>query len=485
MIEATTQENTIRAVPVKRFFVDMLTRDIDLDGAILDLIDNCVDGALRSIKERGDVRSPDQQYSGFWAEILIDPDKFSIKDNCGGISKKVAKEYAFKFGREDVDRDSGIATVGLYGIGMKRAIFKIGSSAIIKTKNKSEQYSVEFTKNWIEDGDNWDLLIEDSVHNDITSDGSIIEVTELKEHIKIEFSNSLNSYADRLIKSISNNYSFLIKKGFSVKVNGIPVPQKTSTLQIGENAFEGSGIAPYFYEAESDGVSIFLIMGFYAKFPKLVEDDDAIDDEGDAEFAESMERSKYNAGWTVVCNDRVILSNDISEKTGWGLYPATPHFHSQYAAIGGYVVFSATDPKKLPLTTTKREIDQGSVLYMQVKEEMKQAIKVMVGFTNKWKSRSVERDEIQGSSKNLDIIAAKMSIPSTSLKKVTSQLGGVRFKPTLPIPEKVGQSRRVKIQFTKPREDYLKVKDFLFGEEEKTPNDVGEECFDLYLKKVK
>lgn len=484
MTSTVSEENTIHAVPVKRFFVDMLTRDIDLDGAILDLIDNCVDGALRNIKESGVNPDPDQPYKGYWAEIKIEPEKFSIKDNCGGIDKKTAKEYAFKFGREDTKRDDGIATVGLYGIGMKRAIFKIGSAAKVRSKNKAEQYFVEFTKSWIEDKNDWDLAIEDSPQDDLKSDGTIIEISDLKENIKIEFSDSLNSYADRLTKAISSNYSFLIKKGFAVTVNTKIVPQKTSTLQISENAFNGSGIAPYFYETDSDGVSIMLIMGFYAKFPRLIDDAEEESGEADVEIAESMERSKYNAGWTVVCNDRVILNNDISEKTGWGLYPTTPHFHSQYAAIGGFVIFNATDPKKLPLTTTKREIDQGSVLYMQVKEEMKQAIKVMVGFTNKWKSRSIERDEIQESSKNLDILNARSSIPADNLKKVTSKLGGLRFKPNLPVPERTTQSRRVKIQYTKSREEYLSVKNFIYGDEDKTPSEVGEECFDLYLKKV-
>jgi len=38
----------IDASPTKDFFVSMLTRDISLDDAILDLLDNCVDGILRN-----------------------------------------------------------------------------------------------------------------------------------------------------------------------------------------------------------------------------------------------------------------------------------------------------------------------------------------------------------------------------------------------------------------------------------------------------
>ena len=34
------------AMPTKDFFVRMITRDISLEDCILDLIDNCLDGAL-------------------------------------------------------------------------------------------------------------------------------------------------------------------------------------------------------------------------------------------------------------------------------------------------------------------------------------------------------------------------------------------------------------------------------------------------------
>ena len=48
------RENQAIAIPTKQFFVSMLTRDISLVDAILDLVDNCLDGALR-IANGGDV----------------------------------------------------------------------------------------------------------------------------------------------------------------------------------------------------------------------------------------------------------------------------------------------------------------------------------------------------------------------------------------------------------------------------------------------
>ena len=54
------------AFPAKRFFVEMLTRDIDLGDAILDLLDNCVDGAIRTGRT-----SEERPYEGFYARLKL------------------------------------------------------------------------------------------------------------------------------------------------------------------------------------------------------------------------------------------------------------------------------------------------------------------------------------------------------------------------------------------------------------------------------
>ena len=112
------------ASPTKQFFVSMLTRDISLADAILDLVDNCLDGALRLAN--GD----EVDYAQHFVKIELAADHFSIEDNCGGIPRDVAKNYAFKMGREpDDQRDAKSETIGMYGVGMKRAIFKMGREA--------------------------------------------------------------------------------------------------------------------------------------------------------------------------------------------------------------------------------------------------------------------------------------------------------------------------------------------------------------------
>ncbi|MCC3531261.1 MAG: hypothetical protein JGK21_25085 [Microcoleus sp. PH2017_22_RUC_O_B] len=97
MTSANEQElpNTLNASPTKSFFVEMLTRDIELEDAILDLLDNCIDGIQRTIKDH---HSSEKPYDCFWAKLTFSNESFTIEDNCGGIPIDVAQNYAFRMG---------------------------------------------------------------------------------------------------------------------------------------------------------------------------------------------------------------------------------------------------------------------------------------------------------------------------------------------------------------------------------------------------
>ena len=69
----------------------MLTKDIELTRAIIDLVDNCIDGARR-LRPKGN-------YKGLYTRIETTKEYFKIVDNCGGISIELACKYAFRFGR--------------------------------------------------------------------------------------------------------------------------------------------------------------------------------------------------------------------------------------------------------------------------------------------------------------------------------------------------------------------------------------------------
>src|ERR1051325_5693373 len=174
----------IVASPTKAFFVRMLTRDIDLRYAILDLLDNCVDGIVRTLhknkgKAKVDAATP---YTGFHAYITVNSKKFAIEDNCGGIPRDIAIKSAFRLGRPtDIELENR-ETVGVYGIGMKRAIFKLGRKATVISEHRGAAFRVKITPEWLEQDENWKLDLEDI--DPTGTDGTRIEVTDLYPEIQ-------------------------------------------------------------------------------------------------------------------------------------------------------------------------------------------------------------------------------------------------------------------------------------------------------------
>jgi hypothetical protein len=457
---------TANGSPAKRFFVEMLTRDIELADAILDLLDNCVDGALRA--GATDSKLP---YKGFSASIELSSKLFQIQDNCGGIPRSIAEKYAFRFGRKERERDKDLATVGVYGIGMKRAIFKLGTNCVIDSKHDKESFSVTIDQDWINNDENWSFDMSDtSVHQ--KKPGTTIRVDQLHPQVQIAFSAGKDGFVDNFSQIVQRHYSYIIEKGFEILVNDKRVSASTiQTLLDPASYTSGAGISPYLYQTKWDGVDVELAMGLYEQLPT----------EQEQEESEKGTRNKESAGWTIICNDRVVVAADKTRLTGWG-EAGVPAYHSQFIALAGVVTFRSTDAIKLPVTTTKRGIDQNSELFGQVKEVMREALKHFTSFTNKWKSQTTERDDVQRQAKSVDIRTVAMRVPDNSWKEVRKGIGGKKFVPPLPAPQDENKTRR--IQFVRSIEEIALIGSYLLDDSKATPADVGVATFEWVLKKA-
>lgn len=461
-------EKIAKAFPAKRFFVDMLVRDIELQDAILDLLDNCVDGAMRSTQNA--CNDPIRPYDGFCANINFDRDHFSIRDNCGGIPVSLAEQYAFRMGRADVDRDSNIPTVGVYGIGMKRAIFKLGKNSVIKSQTMAGGFSVEISPTWLDSDDDWELPLNENPKT-LDKCGTEITVTQLRDGIPRLFADETD-FERTLKTSISSYYGFIIEKGFSVTVNGEHIsPIKVSLIVDEQNLATKNGISPYAYRGTIDGVGVTVSIGLYRPLP----------DESEEEEALQGRPSTEKAGWTIVCNDRVVLFADKTRVTGWG-EATVPQYHTQFISIAGTVVFKSNDASKLPLTTTKRGIDGNSELYLSVKEFMREGLKLYTDFTNKWKRSSKELHNVNSQLATLSAETAHKIIPEDSWSNVRG-IGGQKYKPILPIPKEDDPLRQ--IRFSRKISDINAVAAYLFDDTGTPPGDIGAKCFDDILVKAR
>ncbi|MEL6699814.1 MAG: ATP-binding protein [Bacteroidota bacterium] len=461
----------VYANPTKRFFVKSLTRDIELKDAILDLLDNCIDGIVRT----NNLKTLDGNniYEGFQAEIKLTPEGFEIHDNCGGIPKDVAIHEAFRFGRSNHERDSDLETVGVYGIGMKRAVFKLGQHIWVESQHQDERYEVEITPDWLDEEDeDWRLTLVNQESLGPDKNGTSIIVHDLHEDIKERFEPK-REFDNELRKEIGQIFALIIRKGFNVYVNDVEVKAETFDL-IDTNDLENEqdGIETYKFKSSYNDVEIDIRIGFYRPLASV----DEVEEEN------RLSRSAYNAGITVICNDRVVLFRDKSRITGWGMKPV-PSFHNQFLPIAGIVMFNSKNSENLPLTTTKRGLDLSAKIYWYTLDYIKDGLKRFTDFTNQWKGKE---DEVAQFFKGATYKDPIKMIENESTEKWRAVPKGKhnekRVNPSLPKPAR--RNTKVRITYYREKDEVKLLGDYLFGDPNVNPSEIGTATFEKALGKI-
>lgn len=455
------------ASPTKQFFVSMLTRDISLADAILDLVDNCLDGALRLADGK------EVDYAKHFVNIELAKDSFSIEDNCGGIPREVAKNYAFKMGREpDDDRDSETETIGMYGVGMKRAIFKMGREALVRTRCGKDTFDVPITSGWL-DAKGWDplpILEPTTASEKLAEPGTTIHVKQLYEGVARHFANE--AFVNDVRTAISEHFTIFLQRGLRVRLNGEPVKAVYVEVLVSKRE---DGPAPFVFQKTIDGVLVSITVGLNTSR--------AIDEDDESAFEER--RSSTTAGWTVLCNDRAVIVGDKSRLTGWG--DGIPMYHDQFIVITGIIEFRSKRADKLPVTTTKRALDTSSNVWLESLVKMKEGMRIWISYTNQWKNHPRgDQSSYWEDARPMPLSKAIEAVASRKMAKRTD--GQVEYNPqktkVLPEPkDKTPSSRR--IVFSRPLEELRLVSKMLFDAFDERPGIVGDRCFELQLTKAK
>ncbi len=448
----------------KRFFVDMLTRDIELEDAVLDLLDNCLDGIVRSTTKSLETKSP---FKGYWSKITLNANTFEIIDNCGGIPKDLI-ERAFGIGR-NVDPNEHYKTIGIYGIGMKRAIFKMALEASVQS-HSDFGFEVRINEKWLRDEDVWRL---DYQRTRVPfQKGTRVFVSKLRPEISRVFGTA--AFEARLHTFVARHYAIILNKGFRVELNGKTIeaaPVSILSSDFEEISKDKPSLAPYMLSFETDTVKAKLWIGMY-RAPS--------ESEGEEESETEQRQSSDNSGWTIICNDRAIVSNDTTILTGWG-EAGVPRFHPQFIGIRGILTMDSDYPLQLPLTTTKRGLDASSELYLNLKEYMREGTKIFTSFTNHWKADRIKARKLFATAELLGLHELRALMSKCELSAVRKLHGAQRFEPSLPTPT---PSEMRRISFLR-HQDAVALIATKFLENPKTkPADVGAACFDEILKKV-
>jgi len=428
----------------------MFTKDISFEDCLLDLVDNSIDGLIRT-SELGlsnisnsifsDEDSSESKSNHWRVDISYSEDKVCIRDNCGGIDLKYAMEEAFNFGH-GIDWNKGF--LGVYGVGLKRALFKIGNQFSIKSKTRKNGFSCSLlVDDWVKKDDSFDdwrlPIIKEGKAKSIEEEGTIIEITRIHPEVKMRMAEG--TIENILVDAISRTYTFFLGKYVNISLNGVSVNPMHIPIARPE-----SGTGSY-EEFDINGVNVKIF----------------------ATLAEANEDGEYehdNAGWYVICNGRAVLSADKSKVSGWGTH-AMPTFQPKHRGFIGFVFFESEDPMMLPWTTTKRGLNKESAVYLRVRNKMITGARPVLSFINKWyPSRNIVSSERE---------TAKQALPS-SFQDIKSS-GNVSFQASAP-PKPVRTT--MKVQYHAKISDIDKINKHV--RKNLSGGRVGKLTFDYFLK---
>lgn len=354
------------ASPEKRFFVSLITRDISLVAAFLDLIDNSLNAAIERFAAR---LKTAKDYQDFFADNKIKPsvnidltvneNEVVISDNANGISAEVASKHVFKFGRSTNEIHEN-DRLSVYGIGLKRAIFKMGNKIDIVSECIEGGFSLDLdVKTWLKDNRSpWSFSISKREAAQRGHTGTKIRVTGLNESVKSRI--NTGTFFPDLKSAISRTYAFYISKIVKITVNGEEIISELPELSdnYSSKSFE-TGAVTY---AISAGIT---------------------KPAADGRFKDP------SSGWFVFCNGRVVLSGDKTSLTGWG--GGLPIFQPKHRPFAGYVYFVSQNAEALPWTTTKASIDQDNGIWQEAKLHMFALAKQVINFLdNRYTDTGVE-----------------------------------------------------------------------------------------------
>lgn len=308
--------------PTKEFFINILTRDIKLDRAILDLIDNSIDAARKASKD----------LSVYKIRVTLNSKGFTIEDNCCGISKERAGNYAFKFGHDEEKNTRGFS-IGHFGVGMKRSFFRIGTKIYVESATKQDFFSLIIDVNKWRKSKDWNILFKNSGTNDSSKViGTKIQIKDLNNEAKSSFVDE--DFIENLIGSISTIYKIEIKKGITIVVNG-----RTVTISARTN--------------EAEILKYLIDCGNYT-----------------AEIIIKKDIPEYKeSGWYVYLNDRLVVGADKTDLTGWDISD-----DEKYHVLRGYVYAKSKKEGVLPFNTIKEGLDTSNPTYKELKKYMRNAL---------------------------------------------------------------------------------------------------------------
>nr|WP_315255844.1 ATP-binding protein [uncultured Duganella sp.] len=328
------------------YLENVLTKDITALESIFELIDNAVDAARDRLLALPDLERDKyglpSRYDGYKVDIRLRANSLVFADNCAGIPKAVLMDRAFVIGA----MSNHAYGIGRFGIGLKRALFRLGTQYRLYTDTGEFRAVMSFRDVHLKGSD---LELFALQRASLGAPMTVIRISQLRDRVRHEF--DAEAWRAALPMVLSKRYGRYVAKGLKISVN------KMEIAPFGPGFRSYKDVKP---TSEStigpNDVSIFIDTGMHERY--------RIKDEKDYSKTEVGSLTD-EFGWYFVCNDRIVEIATHTPNLGW-----KTRWHQEYYGFVGWAYFVAEDPEHLPWDTKKTTIDPHSPAFRAIADRL-------------------------------------------------------------------------------------------------------------------
>ena len=327
------------ATPSKRLFLFIIA-DYDLNRSICELVDNGLDVWVRGGRK-----------SKIAIKVTLDDDQNTIcvEDNAGGLPKS---ELQYIVGPGQTGSAPTDETIGIFGVGTKRAVVALAQDIKISTRFGNEQtYQVDFDEKWLDEED-WELPLY-QVDN-IGPGTTLVELQKLR--IKIS-----NEAIEHLREHLQATYAkFLSASGVMITLNG-----KRLTPQFFDGWSYPPGYEPRRYHGDlttADGRVVHV--------------------EALAGLSDESSPAGGEYGVYFYCNDRLIARALKTFEVGFMKgYAGLPH---PKVSLTKVLVSLKGDVRSMPWNSSKSDVSTKHEVFQALHAWLTQAVKDYAALSRIW-----------------------------------------------------------------------------------------------------
>ncbi|MDF1847004.1 MAG: ATP-binding protein [Parvibaculaceae bacterium] len=373
-----TEVSPIDGTPEKRLFWSIIS-DYDLQTGICELIDNAID-----------IWTSSQRARELRIDIALDPIRqiISVTDNAGGVSSDSLRLLVVPGGSSN---DPSGKSIGIFGVGSKRASIALGEHVEIRTrKGNGISSQIDVTKDWLENED-WEIPVYSIPP--IKARSTTVEISQLRSPFSQE---DIDRIADRL----GEIYSLFISRKCQIRVNNRVIKSQKFDKWAYPPGQEPQKITFKVEAADKKIVTVEIVAG-------LIRDRDP-------------ELDNYGAYF--YCNDRLIVKELKAREVGYFVSSEAGVPHPDASLCRAIVKLNGA-AQAMPWTSNKTGINYAHPIF----QELQSILRPLVSHFSKL-SRRTKNDWAENVFPHTKGTISKQQAPTSgsSLKLVLPELPKVR-----------------------------------------------------------